>query len=194
MRDLFIYLLFQLRNVRKEGVRSVKCTVVGVNMHMSDMSVCLRVSTEYEKTAKAYQRVHMGTFITLSMVYAFPCVFLCPRMSACAHVCACVHSGLPPPPASPAYVSVYVCVRVVCVRVCVCVPGEPVVGQCISPDQGYLRGGDADDRQPLRLCLPPLLLSSAHLQRLQGPPARGTTLNTHEYKHVHSTHTGPRGG
>lgn len=118
MRDLFIYLLFQLRNVRKEGVRSVKCTVVGVNMHMSGMSVCLRVSTEYEKTAKAYQRVHMGTFITLSMVYAFPCVFLCPRMSACAHVCACVHSGLPPPRVP--CVCVRVCVRACCVCVCAC--------------------------------------------------------------------------
>lgn len=123
----------------------------------------------------------------------FPACFFvlaCPHVHMFAPACILVCR----PPASPAYVSVYVCVRVVCVRVCVCVPGEPVVGQCISPDQGYLRGGDADDRQPLRLCLPPLLLSSAHLQRLQGPPARGTTLNTHEYKHVHSTHTGPRGG
>lgn len=97
----------------------MKCTVVGVNMHMSDMSVCLRVSTEYKKTAKAYQRVHMGTFITLSMVYAFPCVFLCPRMSACAHVCACVHSGLPPPP-RPLRMCPCMCACVLCVCVCAC--------------------------------------------------------------------------
>lgn len=105
---------------------------------------------------------------------------LCPRMSACAPVCACVQywsAGLRPVCTCP------------CVDVCVCVPGEPVAGQRISPDQGYVRGGDADDRQPLRFCLPPLLLSSTHLQRLQGPPTRGTTLNTHKHTNVQYTHT-----
>lgn len=115
------------------------------------------------------------------MVYAFPCVFF---VLACPHVHmfapACI-TGLP------------ACVPCVCVRVCmcVCVPGEPVAGQRISPDQGYIGGGDADDRQSLRFCLPPLLLSSTHLQRLQGPPTRGTTLNTHA---VHTqTHTPDEG-
>lgn len=61
----------------------------------------------------------------------------------------------------------------VLVRMCVCVPGESVAGQCVPPDPGHAGGGDADDRQPIRLGLPPLLVS-AHLQRLQGPPARGT--------------------
>lgn len=105
---------------------------------------------------------------------------LCPRMSACAHVCACVQywsAGLRPVCMCP------------CVYVCVCVPGEPMAGQRFSPDQGYVRGGDADDRQPLRFCLPPLLLSSTHLQRLQGPPTRGTTLNTPEHTCTCSTHT-----
>lgn len=126
------------------------------------------------------------------------CISLRVSLSSHVRMCTCLRlrafwSAAPPRPLRMCP-CMCACVLCVCVRVCVCVPGEPVVGQCISPDQGYLRGGDADDRQPLRLCLPPLLLSSAHLQRLQGPPARGTTLNTHEYKHVHSTHTGPRGG
>lgn len=90
------------------------------------------------------------------------------RMCACLRLRAYWSAGLRP-----------VCVRVsvVCVWcVRVCVPGEPVVGQRISPNQGYFRGGDADDRQPVRFCFPPLLLSSTCLQRLQGPPTRGTTL------------------
>lgn len=111
---------------------------------------------------------HSGILITLTMVYAFPCVFFfvlaCPHVHLFAPAC---NTGLP------------ACVPCVCVRVCtcVCVPGEPVVGQRISPHQGHPGGGDADDRQPLRFCLPPLLLSCTHLQRLQRPPTRGTTLN-----------------
>lgn len=80
---------------------------------------------------------------------------LCPRMS---RMCTCLRlrAILVCPPASRVYVSVCVCT-------CVCVPGEPVAGQRFSSDQGYTGGGDADDRQPLRFCLPPLLLSSARL-------------------------------
>lgn len=86
-----------------------------------------------------------------------------------------------------------VCVRTrmrlcpVCVRVYV-IPGEPVAGQCVSPHQGHAGGGDADDRQPLRLGLPPLLLPSAPLQRLQGPPARGTHSTPTLLSTRHHTH------
>lgn len=111
-----------------------------------------------------------------------------PACSLSSHVrmCTCLHlrAILVCRPASRVYVSV--CMSV---RVCVCVPGEPMAGQRFSPDQGYTGGGDADDRQPLRFCLPPLFLSSTHLQRLQGPPTRGTTVNTPEYTHVCKTHT-----
>lgn len=75
------------------------------------------------------------------------------------------------------------------VRMCVCVPGEPVAGQCVSPHQGHAGGRDADDRQPLRFGLPPLLLPYARLQRLQGPPTRGTTMNTYGYTHMHTSGT-----
>lgn len=115
----------------------------------------------------------------------FPYVFFvlaCPHVHMFAPACilglpACVPC---------AFVSVYVCV---CVCACVCVPGEPVVGQRISPNQGHVRGGDADDRQPLRLCLPPLLIFTTCLQKLQGPTARGTTLITRKtHTHVGRTH------
>lgn len=84
----------------------------------------------------------------------------------CLCMCACLRLRAPLLPACVPCAYVSWCV-------CACVPGESVAGQCVPPDPGHAGGGDADDRQPLRLCLPPLLVS-AHLQRLQGPPARGT--------------------
>lgn len=118
---------------------------------------------------------------------------LCPRMSARAHCFVYVVVFFFPPflfffpifggamrckfgsagPASLVCACAYTRVCPVCVRVYV-IPGEPVAGQCVSPHQGFSGGGDADDRQPLRFGLPPLLLPSAPLQRLQGPPIRGT--------------------
>lgn len=134
--------------------------------------------------------------ITLPLVYAFPCVF---SVLACPHVhivsfmlFGCFVFFFPffgaPCVAIPLWwalrplcvcVCAYTRVRLcpVCVRVYV-IPGEPVAGQCVSPHQGHAGGGDADDRQPLRFGFPPLLLPSAPLQRLQGPPARGTHTTT----------------
>lgn len=91
-----------------------------------------------------------GVCISLRVFF----VLACPHVHTFAPAC---NTGLL---ACVPCVCVCVCVRVC---VCVCVPGEPVAGQRISPDQGHIRGGDADDRQPLRFCLPPLLLSSTHL-------------------------------
>lgn len=96
----------------------------------------------------------------------FPCVF---------HVLACPHVHMFAP-ACDSFCRPASCVRTcpgAYVRVYVCVPGESVAGQRVPPDPGHAGGGDADDRQPLRLCFPPLLIS-ARLQRLQGPPTRGT--------------------
>lgn len=96
----------------------------------------------------------------------------------CLCMCACLRLRAPLLPACVPCAYVSWCV-------CACVPGESVAGQCVPPDPGHAGGGDADDRQPLRLCLPPLLVS-AHLQRLQGPPARGTPPPPQHY------HEGPR--
>lgn len=98
------------------------------------------------------------------------CLF--PACSMSLHVRMCARLRLRAP-RWPACVPCAYASWCVCVRVYVCVPGESVAGQCVPPDPGHAGGGDADDRQPLRLCFPPLLVS-AHLQRLQGPPARGT--------------------
>lgn len=123
--------------------------------------------------------------ITLTLVYAFPCVFsvlACPHVHMFAPACntgllACVSCA-------SVCMSVVVCVCVcVVVRACVCerVPGEPMAGQRLPSNQGYTGGGDADDRQPLRFCFPPLCFSSTPLQKLQGSSARGTTMNTHTF-------------
>ncbi len=130
------------------------------------------------KNIKTYLRVHTGISITFMMVYAFPCVFLSSHVRMCT--CLRLRAILVCRPASRVYVSA-------CMYVCT-FPGEPVVGQRVSPNQGHIGGGDADDRQPLRFCLPPLLLSSTRLQRLQGPPTRGTTLSTHGSVYTYNTH------
>lgn len=106
--------------------------------------------------------------ITRSTSSAFslrvPC-HACPHVRMSAAACDSF-AGL-----RPVYVRV-----LVRMCVCTCVPGESVAGQRVPPDPGHAGGGDADDRQPLRLCFLPLLIS-ALLHRLQGPPARGTPPN-----------------